>query len=163
MHSYLLFCLIFCLVITPCHADEGHGFPGKGERSQWLQANTHFNEGVKLYRAANYDAAVAKYKEAIEVYPDDYEFYNSLGLAYKKKNQLDEALTALKKSIELKDNSWESWSNLGSIYKHQNHHKEAFDAYSKALQYNPPQASKTLLLQNVEAEKQKMNSSSPAK
>ena len=161
MRSYLLFAsLTFCLAVTPCHADEGHGFPGKGERAHWVQANSQFNEGVRLYRANNFDAAVAKYKEAIEIYPDDYEFHNSLGLAYKKKNQLDEALTAFKKSIQLKDNSWESWSNLGSIYKHQNNHREAFDAYSKALQCNPPQASKALLVQNVESEKQNMNSSS---
>lgn len=147
--------------MMPCQAqDEGRGFPGKGERAKWVQANKPFNEGILFYRALNYESAITKYKEAIQIYADDYEYYNSLGLAYKKTNRLEEALEAFKKSIELKDNSWESWSNLGSIYKRQNHPHEAFDAYSRALQFNPPQKSKVLILQNVAASKEKMT---PAK
>ncbi|MFN8549942.1 MAG: tetratricopeptide repeat protein [Candidatus Obscuribacterales bacterium] len=132
---------------------EGRPFPGKGEEAKWSQACVPFNQGITFYRAGNYPKAIEKYKEAIAIYPHDYDFYNNLGLTYKKNNELDLAAEALKKSIELKPNVWESWSNLGSVYKHQKKAKEAVDAFSKALQYNPPANKKTLIMQNLNAMK----------
>lgn len=117
---------------------EGHAFPGKGESAKWDQANILFNQGITFYRASEYDKAIAKYKEATEIYPYDYEYFNNLGLAYKKKNDFAAATEALKKSIELKSNIWENWSNLGSVYKHEGHPSEAIEAYQKALLLNPP-------------------------
>jgi|688.fasta_scaffold219718_2 tetratricopeptide (TPR) repeat protein len=137
---------------TPVFA-EGRPFPGKGEEAKWIQACVPFNQGITFYRSGNYARAIEKYKEAIAIYPHDYDFYNNLGLTYKKNNELDLAVDALKKSIELKPNVWESWSNLGSVYKHQKKAKEAAEAFSKALQYNPPASRKTLIMQNLNAMK----------
>lgn len=132
---------------------EGRPFPGKGEQAKWEQASVPFDQGVAFYRAGNYAKAIEKYKQAIAIYPHDYDFYNNLGLTYKKNNELDLAAEALKKSIELKPNVWESWSNLGSVYKHQKKSQEAVDAFAKALEYNPPANRKTLIMQNLNAMK----------
>jgi tetratricopeptide (TPR) repeat protein len=133
---------------TPVFA-EGRPFPGKGEEAKWTQACVPFNQGINFYRAGNYAKAIEKYKEAIAIYPHDYDFYNNLGLTYKKNNELELAAEALKKSIELRPTVWESWSNLGSVYKHQKKAKEAAEAFTKALQYNPPANRKTLIQQNL--------------
>lgn len=143
---------ILASLSTPVLA-EGRPFPGKGEEAKWTQACVPFNQGINFYRAGNYPKAIEKYKEAIAIYPHDYDFYNNLGLTYKKNNDLDLASEALKKSIELKPNVWESWSNLGSVYKHQHKAKEAVDAFSKALQYNPPANRRGLIQQNLNAMK----------
>ncbi len=132
---------------------EGRPFPGKGEQAKWEQASVPFDQGVAFYRAGNYAKAIEKYKQAIAIYPHDYDFYNNLGLTYKKNNELDLAAEALKKSIELKPNTWESWSNLGSVYKHQKKAKEAVEAFTKSLEYNPPANRKTLIMQNLSAMK----------
>ncbi len=141
---------------------EGRPFPGKGEQAKWEQASVPFDQGVAFYRAGNYAKAIEKYKAAIAIYPHDYDFYNNLGLTYKKNNELDLAAEALKKSIELKPNVWESWSNLGSVYKHQKKSKEAVEAFSKALEYNPPANRKGLIMQNLAAMKAAMAESSAA-
>ena len=141
---------------------EGRPFPGKGEQAKWEQASIPFDQGVAFYRAGNYSKAIEKYKAAIAIYPHDYDFYNNLGLTYKKNNELDLAAEALKKSIELKPNVWESWSNLGSVYKHQKKSKEAVEAFSKALEYNPPANRKNLIMQNLTAMKAALAESAPA-
>lgn len=91
----LIGCTALCLAAQTALGQEGHSFPGKGEKIKWEAANKPYNEAVGLYRTKNYDAAIAKYKAAIEIYPDDYEFFNNLGLAYKQKNELEEALEPL--------------------------------------------------------------------
>lgn len=141
---------------------EGRPFPGKGEQAKWEQASVPFDQGVAFYRAGNYAKAIEKYKQAIAIYPHDYDFYNNLGLTYKKNNELDLAAEALKKSIELKPNTWESWSNLGSVYKHQKKAKEAVDAFAKALEYNPPANRKTLIMQNLNAMKAQVSEAAAA-
>ncbi|CAN5229470.1 hypothetical protein BH10CYA1_BH10CYA1_07940 [soil metagenome] len=141
---------------------EGRPFPGKGEQAKWEQASVPFDQGVAFYRAGNYAKAIEKYKAAIAIYPHDYDFYNNLGLTYKKNNELDLAAEALKKSIELKPNVWESWSNLGSVYKHQKKSKEAVEAFTKALEYNPPANRKALIMQNLSAMKAAMAESASA-
>ena len=70
-------------------ADSEGKFPGKGDIHQWQKASTPFNEGVSLLRAAAIDKAIEKFKAAIEIYPYDSHYFTSLGLAYKKKNQLE--------------------------------------------------------------------------
>lgn len=141
---------IVALGVVPAMA-EGHIFPGKGETAKWEKANDSFNQGIAFYRLAKYPDAIAKYKQAITIYPYDYEYFNNLGLTYKKNGDLDLAIEALKKSIEMKPNIWESWSNLGNVYKHQRKPEEAIAAYAKALEYNPPAKSKQLLQDNIKA------------
>lgn len=136
---------------TPPALSEGRPFPGKGDLATWEKACGHFNQGINLYRSGNYSKAIEQYKQAIEIYPHDYDFYNNLGLTYKKNSQFDLAVDALKKSIDLKPNIWESWSNLGGVYKHQKKAHEAAEAFAKALQYNPPAKSKNLIMQNLAA------------
>lgn len=152
MKVQLLALAVALLLCSNCPTfAEGHGFPGIGEAKKWDEACVIFNQGIGFYRSGNYAKAIEKYKEAIAIYPHDYEYFNNLGLTYKKNNQFDLAAEALKDSIKLKSNSWESWSNLGSVYKHQKKTHEAIDAYTKSLTYNPPAKSKTLIQQNIAA------------
>lgn len=130
---------------------EGHKFPGKGDRAKWEEASPLFNQGVILFNSGNFAGAIAKYKAAIAVYPFDHEYFNNLGLAYKKNGELNPAEEALRHAIELNGSSWDSWSNLGSVLKRLGKTDEALTAYQKALALNPPAKSRTLLNQNVTA------------
>jgi tetratricopeptide (TPR) repeat protein len=168
-YSLLTFVVLMLLAVPGAHA-EGHAFPGQGEKAKWDEANTVFNQGILFFRGGgpknakpDYDKAIVKFKEAIALYPYDYEYFNSLGLAYKKKNDFGPAAEALKQSIELQPSVWENWSNLGSVYKHQGMSKEALEAYTKALSLNPPPKSKQLLWQNVSVLKADIASTVPAK
>ena len=161
-HVFAALAVMTVLSASPVLA-EGRPFPGKGEEAKWTQACVPFNQGIAFYRTGNYAKAIEKYKAAIAIYPHDYDFYNNLGLTYKKNNELDLAAEALKKSIELKPNTWESWSNLGSVYKHQKKAKDAVEAFSKSLEFNPPANRKTLIMQNLKAMKDELAETATAK
>lgn len=142
------------LIAAPCsevRADFGGKFPGKGDNLTWQKANILFDEGNVFFNSNRLDQAIAKYKEAIAVYPHDSEYHNYLGLSYKKKGEMKLAEESLRQAIALNGSVWSSWSNLGSVLKHQHKLAEAKDAYSKSLQFNPPAKNKVLIQQNVTA------------
>jgi tetratricopeptide (TPR) repeat protein len=142
------------LIAAPCsevRADFGGKFPGKGDNLTWQKANILFDEGNVFFNSNRLDQAIAKYKEAIAVYPHDSEYHNYLGLSYKKKGEMKLAEESLRQAIALNGCVWSSWSNLGSVLKHQHKLAEAKDAYSKSLQFNPPAKNKVLIQQNVTA------------
>lgn len=126
-----------------------HPFPGKGDKSKWERAGVPYNQGLTLYRTGAYDKSILKYKEAIDLYPFEYSYFGSLGLAYMKKGELESACEAFRQSNELNPRNWENWSNLGSAYKHQGKRQDALDAYTKALQFNPPAKARQLIQQNI--------------
>ncbi|CCQ64165.1 TPR repeat:Sel1-like repeat:Sel1-like repeat [Crocosphaera watsonii WH 0401] len=54
--------------------------------------------GVALRKQGKYDEAIAAYKKAIEINPNDAFAYNNMGLALDDQGKYDEAIAAHKKS-----------------------------------------------------------------
>src|ERR1700744_2952175 len=108
--SFLIALLLAVFLAGQGFCDSAAKFPGKGENSKWCEANVPFNEGVQLLRSKSFDRAIAKFKQAIEVYPYDSEYFTNLGLAYKKKGDMSLAEESLLSAIQLNPGVWESWS-----------------------------------------------------
>lgn len=59
------------------------------------------DESVNSFKDGKYDQAIASFKNVIEKFPQNYEGYYNLGLAYLKKEDIDEAIVALEKATEI--------------------------------------------------------------
>jgi hypothetical protein len=84
MNKTTILALTF-LLCTPTIFAHDDVFPGKGRKSDWIAANTLFNEALAHYRHGRIDLAIRLYKKAIAKYPYDADYYDNLGHAYEDK------------------------------------------------------------------------------
>lgn len=133
--EFLTIAIILTLGITPAQAQTPakDSFPGVGDKTAWLKANSFFAEGNHLMSAKRWDAAIAKYQEAIASYPADAHYHYNLGFALKRKGDLPAAVEALKRSVEVDAKDWKSWKLLGNCYYALGSLPEAKQAFEKTL------------------------------
>lgn len=96
-----------------------------------------FHQGVASLNKGEYEEAIQKYDEAIELNPNHVEFYNNRGLAKKNLGQYQEAIDDYDKAIELDPNDAELYSNRGVAKNDLKLHREAIADYDKAVELNP--------------------------
>lgn len=130
----LLVMVLFLLGTCAGAAD----FPGKGERALWTKANDIYNTGLELDKKQSIDLAIAKFREAIHIYPYDGDYYNCLGVDLKKVGNYQEAEVAYKKAISLNGDNWRYWNNLVNVLFVEKRYEQSRAACSKALMLNPP-------------------------
>jgi serine/threonine-protein kinase len=85
-----------------------------------------------------YDEAIAQFRRAIQLTPDNAPLYLNLGAVYidtGNPKYFSEAEQMLRKSIALEPN-YAAYANLGSLYIQELKYAEAADAVEKALQMN---------------------------
>jgi rhomboid protease GluP len=90
--------------------------------------------------AGDFDQAIARYKEALEIKPDLAAARNDLGVAYMRKGLHDEALAAFKQTVEVSQDPGMramAHSNLGAIYLDKELYDEAITSFKKALENRP--------------------------
>lgn len=137
----LLLCLSFGAVGSSAYADTKYSkasdFPGKGDYKAWLKANVVFNEGNAFKKEGAFDQAIAKYQQAISIYPFDAEYFNNLGSAYKGKSDYTNAAASYRKALSIRE-IWQSWANLGSVLAKTGSGRESKAAYQHALNLSPP-------------------------
>lgn len=76
------------------------------------------------------------YKKAIEVRPDRYEAYYSLGTNYLHKKN-NKSIELFKKSLKLNSHNAQAQVNMGLAYQNLDKNKKALKCYSRALDINP--------------------------
>jgi tetratricopeptide (TPR) repeat protein len=113
-----------------------------------------FDEGARLFQQGKYDEAIEKYLEGLRKDPDNHAGYNLLGMAYRFRfNQLgaqkykDLEIEAFKKAIELEPDFWGAYKNLAATLYYQGRKKEAVPYLEKALELQPNDPEKELILQ----------------
>jgi tetratricopeptide (TPR) repeat protein len=89
---------------------------------------------------ADWDRAVAAYREAIAASPDDASLHNRLGICYQTKGDAKAARKAYRKALALRKDYAEAWNNLGTIDHARGKYKQAIAAYGKAIQLDPKDA-----------------------
>jgi tetratricopeptide (TPR) repeat protein len=91
-----------------------------------------FDEGVTESKAGNFDAAVAKFTEAVGVMPKCFDCYYNIGFAQMQKKEYDKAEEAYNKAIELKPAYVEAYNGLATVYNAQKKFDKAGEASQKA-------------------------------
>jgi len=101
-------------------------------------ASKEFRKGVEfLNKKHDPQRAIEHFRKAISVFPDYYEAYFLLGMAYVGLQALQEAKSALQKSVELKPDFVSPYHPLAVILIAEKHYDEAEALLLKAMQLDP--------------------------
>lgn len=93
----------------------------------WLQMEVH----------KDYAAAIEEYATVVQLRPDFPEAHNNLGVAFKKKGDLEKAMESFNRALELRGDYSEAWSNRGWVYAEQKKWSEARGDFERALEFKP--------------------------
>jgi len=130
---------------------------GSGCNDRRSNAEGILNEGARLFQQGKYDEAIQKYNEALEEDPRSAAGYNLLGMAYRFKfNQTgavefkEKEIASFKKAIEIDSSFWAAYKNLSASLYYRGRKREAVPFLEKALELQPEDPEKGILLQWIE-------------
>lgn len=96
-------------------------------------AKAIYKEGFMLFVKGDVDAAIARYRDALEVDPGLPIAWNGLSMALAKQGDLEAAVEAAEKLISLEPDDPLSHTNLSRILMQKGMIPEAEDARAKAM------------------------------
>ena len=96
-----------------------------------------FDHAAELAAKGQDEAAIAEWKKALEVNPDDPMANNNLGTHLLKRGQLDEAIPHFEKAVSLKPDYADAQNNLGIVLLQKGRAGEAIEHLEKAEEINP--------------------------
>ena len=96
----------------------------------------HFDTGVELFDAGQYEEAVVEFNEAAKLDAEQPSIYSRLGDCYKRLNKYEDALASYNKSIELDPTNPNIYSNKGDVLSSLGRQEEALEAFKKAAEMN---------------------------
>jgi len=85
-------------------------------------------------------AAIAEWRKALEISPEDAKAHNNLGTVLWRTGAHDQAVTQYLKALELKPDYPEASNNVGVAFVHQGKWEEAITHFRKALERYPDSA-----------------------
>jgi tetratricopeptide (TPR) repeat protein len=117
-------------------------------------AQKFFNEGASFAHKGDFTSAIKKYQKGLALAPNNPVGHNLLGMAYRFRfNQTgtqeykEKEIAAFKKAIELDPKFWVACKNLAASLYYQGRKKDAVSYAQKALELQPNDPEKALLLQ----------------
>ena len=97
-------------------------------------AAQRLEEGNKLYDNGDYNGAIIKYTEAIELNPDYAGAYYNRGSAYSRMQNYTAEIADYTKAIELNPNYADAYNNRGLCYQAMGNNARAQADFTKAKQ-----------------------------
>jgi Tfp pilus assembly protein PilF len=97
----------------------------------------HNNLGLLLFGEGRTDEAMAHYRAAIAVKPDDAFARNNLGRALASVGRLEDARAMLVEAVRSEPGNAEAWSNLGNVHAAAGRYDAALEAYRSAVAVRP--------------------------
>ena len=110
----------------------------KEQQQKAVAVQAAFDAGVAASKAADYDAAIAKFNEAIALLPNCFDCYYNIGQANAQKKDYVKSEEAFKKAIELKADYADAYNGLATIYNAQKKFDDAAAASQKAIDVGAP-------------------------
>jgi tetratricopeptide (TPR) repeat protein len=102
-----------------------------------LHAAAHRHCGGLLVLRGKPDEAIAQYRKALAICPDDADSLNDLGFVLYKKGDLDAAIAQYHKALDVQPRAASFRYNLGNALAGQGHLVEAIAQYRTALEIAP--------------------------
>ena len=124
---------------------QGHLQQTLSEISQMLE---RFPNSVALYNIAGasnaglkqFDAAIACFKQALKIKPDNADSYYNMGVSLMNKGDLEAAIESYKKALKIKPDNASAYYNMGIALKDKGDLDAAIKSYKKALKIKPDYA-----------------------
>jgi protein O-GlcNAc transferase len=107
------------------------------ETNPEIQAQIYNNLGTALQSLNKLDEAIASYRSALSLRPDNTATHSNLGIALQNQDRLDEAIESYNNALKLDPNIAAVHSNLGNTLRKQGKLLEAIASYEKALVCQP--------------------------
>ncbi len=99
-----------------------------------------FDIAGDLLQKGEYEAAIPKWRNALELSPGDARVHNNLGVALFETKKVDEAIAEYRKALELNPDYPEAHNSLGSALAGQGKFDEAIRHFEKVLELKPADA-----------------------
>jgi len=99
-----------------------------------------FDRAWQLAEKGQYEAAIAEWKKALELSPEDAKAHNNLGRALAGKGDFEEAIGHWRKALEVNPKYAEARNNLGTVYYAKRSFRRAIREYNRALKVAPKSA-----------------------
>ena len=98
-------------------------------------------QGTAAFKRGDYDAAIARFSDAIRLAPEDAEAWGKRGETYAAKGKSDNAVADCAQAVKLAPNSSEAHGRCGYVYFHANDLERAVGFFSAAIKLDPSRAS----------------------
>jgi predicted Zn-dependent protease len=126
-------------------ADKTFNEDGFKRRIKILQqvepAYKHYDQAEKMMAEGQIQQAIAEYKKAIEIAPNQAIFYSDLAFAYFKSNQLTESQSNIDKALQLYPDLFQSQFYSGLIYFQAKDYRRSLASFDVADKLIPEQPS----------------------
>ena len=93
-----------------------------------------YHDGINAYEMARYEVAEARFRDALNLFPESATLHNKLGLTLVEQDRHLEAVLAYRRAIALNPDLVEAHYNLGATYEMIKRYDEAEQAYRSALE-----------------------------
>ena len=108
----------------------------------------HIGLGNTYSKSGKYEEAIASFKEALRIDPDNPDAYYFLGDIYHHKARYQEAIDVYKKAISINPDHY-LHNQLGRAYVALRQYKDAVASYEEALRIDPNNAEATSALERI--------------
>jgi len=109
------------------------------------------DEGDKLFQAKKYDEALAKYREAARMEPEQAPFHSSAGRVYLVRKDYTAAEGALRKAIELDGELFEPRLLMGALRYQRKEYRAAIPELERSMELYPTKPAAAMLSKSYEA------------
>jgi TPR repeat/Double zinc ribbon len=107
-------------------------------------------QGVRLYEADQLDAAIAAFRQAVALDPDNASYHTNLAVALDEKELDFEAFTEYQRAIELDPRQATALLNLGYLYSEDERYEEARQVWEQVIRIDPSSAEADEARQNLQ-------------
>lgn len=127
-------CLVVFLLLS---ATSSKAQSGDNKNSKHNDAQVYYDQGLKYYKANQFQQAVGTFKQAIKLKPSDAEIHYYLGEAYLGLEQYKEAIKSYKQAVKLRPGYADAYNNLGLAYLRSGQYAEAVKSFEKVILLEP--------------------------
>ncbi|MDE2389337.1 MAG: tetratricopeptide repeat protein [Betaproteobacteria bacterium] len=131
-----LLALAGCSALQQKTGIGGGASSGMSDR-QSSEAERFYVSGREHYQKGEYAEAIDAFEKAIELKPDHYEAYSSMGVIYSILGEDELGISFISEAIKLAPSLSLLHNNLGYALLKQERNADAADAFERALQLDP--------------------------
>lgn len=134
-----IICLVLlagCSTLQQKASKEGSA-PPPSDDPKLSEVRQFYQLGRELYQKSEYAEAIHAFEKVIELKPDHYEAYSSLGVIYSILGEDELGISFITEAIQLAPSVSYLHNNLGYALLKQGRNSEAAGAFERALQLDP--------------------------
>jgi len=135
--------LILFILVLGCSEKKPEGQTSTSVKLDPVQAKQHYDAGRKFQSEALagkldlMEKALAEFNSAIQLDPNQVDYYFARGVSYREKQAWDQALADFEKTIAMDPKHFKGVYNLGRVWDEKGNTDKALEYYQKAALVKP--------------------------